>query len=141
MFSLAHWQEAEVLGTWRWPRFSPEKMACRCCGCVELDPDFMDRLTALRKDCGFPLIETSGYRCPKHNASVSSTGKTGPHTTGHAIDIQIYGARADRLLALSYQHGFTGRGIRQTGDYRARFIHLDDLDNGADSPRPRVWSY
>ena len=135
-----HWRDIEALGTWIWPRFSLEKMACSHCGSIEIDSDFMDRLSALREEFGQPMLETSGYRCPDHNARISSTGRTGPHTTGQAVDIAIYGESAYRMIELAFKHGFTGIGIRQRGRHSGRFVHLDDLAS-EQAPRPRVWSY
>lgn len=97
------------------------------------------KLDALREECGFPLLINSGYRCPKHNLEVSHTGETGPHTTGHAVDIRVDRGRAYRLLALAPKYGFTGIGIQQKGG--GRYIHLDDLPNDINQPRPTVWSY
>ncbi|MDH3660259.1 MAG: D-Ala-D-Ala carboxypeptidase family metallohydrolase [Alphaproteobacteria bacterium] len=135
------WEDVEAAGQWLWPRFSPGKIACSCCGRIEICSEFMDHLSELREACGFPLLETSGYRCSAHNCVVSSTGGKGPHTTGRAVDIQISGKRADRLIELSYGFGFTGRGVHQTGPHQSRFIHLDMLGNGSGCPRPRMWSY
>jgi hypothetical protein len=35
--------------------------------------------------------------------------------------------------------GFSGIGVSQKGD--SRFIHLDDLEDSNERPRPWVWSY
>ncbi len=136
-----HWQDVEVLGTWVWPRFSLQKMACQHCGRIEINGAFMDRLSALREEFDQPMMETSGYRCPVHNSNISKTGETGPHTTGRAVDINIWGKSAHKLMGMASAHGFTGIGIRQTGMYKRRFIHLDDLDEAEGCPRPWVWSY
>lgn len=127
--------------SWRWPNFTRAELACRC-GCegfVEV-PEFLDRLQALRTAYARPLAVTSGYRCPEHNARVSGTGRTGPHTTGRAVDLAVRGAEAYKLLLLAFEHGFTGLGINQKG--ASRFLHLDDLPEGEPAaPRPTVWSY
>jgi zinc D-Ala-D-Ala carboxypeptidase len=104
-----------------------------------MSPAFMDSLEQLRSAYGKPMPITSGYRCPKHNAAVSNTGGDGPHTTGRAADIGVRGSDAKRLLSEALKLGFTGIGINQKGN--ARFIHVDDLPNGATCPRPTVWSY
>lgn len=122
------------------PHFSAAELACRC-GCGFLPPaDFVRKLETLRELYGQPMRVTSAARCPAHNAVVSTTGATGPHTTGRAIDIAVTGADAHRLLVKAIVSGmFTGIGIAQKGG--RRFIHLDDLPNTTTSPRPRVWSY
>ena len=122
---------------WRWPDFSPDEMRCKCgCGQVAMDSGFMDQLQGLRDILRFPLPVTSGYRCPEHNAAVSNTGTSGPHTTGKAADIGVDRARAHTLLCVAPQM-FSGIGVQQKGGGR-RFIHLDTLIGPA---RPGVWSY
>lgn len=124
---------------WPWRHFSYAEMACRCgCARAPLDAEFMARLSDLREQLGFALPVTSGYRCARHNASVSKTGAHGPHTTGRAVDVRIWGERAFALIATAPGHGFTGIGIQQQGDWPARYIHLDDLTG---PQRPWIWSY
>lgn len=125
---------------WPWLNFSPNEMRCRGTGEVRVSPDFMDKLQSLRERLGFPLSVTSGYRTPEHNEKVSTTGLTGPHTTGQAVDIAIYGERAYLLMEQAPTLGFAGIGWRQHGSRSQRFIHLDDLAR-PDYPRPWVWSY
>lgn len=121
------------------PNFSNAELACKC-GCGLLPQrDFMERVQALRLAFGKPMRVTSAARCPDHNSRVSGTGRTGPHTTGRAIDIGVQGGDAVLLLKLALAHGFTGIGVAQKG--ASRFIHLDDLPNGPGCPRPWVWSY
>jgi zinc D-Ala-D-Ala carboxypeptidase len=118
------------------PHFSNAELACKCgCGMLPAQ-DFMDKVEKLRIAYGKPLGITSAARCPTHNAKVSKTGATGPHTTGRAIDFDVDRADAYRLAKLAFDHGFTGIGINQKGG--GRFIHVDDL---ADAPRPTIWSY
>ncbi|MBF0185451.1 MAG: DUF882 domain-containing protein [Magnetococcales bacterium] len=123
-----------------WPHFSAEELTCHCgCGRQEMDHDFMTALEALRVEFGKSMPITSGFRCPNHNMQASKTGATGPHTTGKAVDIQISGADAHRLLGLAIQRGFTGIGVSQDGFANTRFIHLDMCGQGY--PRPALWSY
>lgn len=124
------------------PHFKLEtdpKLTCSC-GCGMLpEQSFMEKVEQLRVAVGFPLPVTSAARCPDYNSQVSSTGRTGPHTTGRAIDLGVSGSRAHSVLASALMAGFTGIGVSQKG--AARFIHLDDLPNGPGCPRPYVWSY
>ena len=53
------------------------------------------------------------------------------HLSGRAVDIAISGDKAHRLVRMALLLGFTGIGVRQRGDHRRRFVHLDDLDNAA----------
>lgn len=120
--------------------FRLDEFACRC-GCKRnnMDERFLEELDQLRTIYGKPLIVSSGYRCPDHNAKVSSTGRTGPHTTGHACDFAVSGGDSLLLLRVALVLDFTGIGINQKG--AGRFIHVDDLPNRAGQPRPTLWSY
>jgi len=96
--------------------FTADELACKC-GCGhginDMDSEFMDVLDKMRGELGFALPVTSGFRCPQHNASVSSTGSAGPHTSMSV-------------------------GINQKGN--ARFIHVDVVDRGP-GLTPTIWSY
>lgn len=108
-----------------WKHFKHHEFSCKHCGENKMEDSFVDKLDALREECGFPLRLTSAYRCPEHNMRVSTTGPDGPHTTGRAVDIAVRGPQAYRVVALAAKHGFTGIGVHQKG--AVRFIHLDDL--------------
>lgn len=124
-----------------WADFTLEEFACNCCGENFIKASFIDQLQRLRTEAGFQFIINSGYRCPKHNRRVSSTGLSGPHTTGRAADVKVSGSQAYQLIALALEHGFTGIGIKQGGDWSQRFVHLDNLEDSEDRSRPRVWTY
>ncbi len=111
--------------------FNPSEFTCSCCGVEQMDADFMRKLDAVRATFDFPFIISSGYRCPEHNQAVSSTGPSGPHTTGKACDIALSYESARAALA-PLATAFSGIGINQKGP--SRFIHVDDLD-------PRIWTY
>ena len=115
-------------------------MKCKHCGAFMTVPEFMDKLQALRTEYGKSMKITSGYRCSAHNAAVSSTGLTGPHTTGQAVDIACSGADAYKIVSIAITHGFTGIGVSQKGPHGSRFIHLDTL-TAPNHPRPNVWTY
>ena len=121
--------------TQKWKHFTEGEMACSHCGLRPMDEHFMARLDELRERCGFPLVISSGYRCPEHNEAVSKTGRNGPHTTGQAADILIEGERAYLLVKTAIAMNFRGIGINQKGV--GRYIHIDDCLE----PRPRIWSY
>lgn len=125
-----------------WEFFSLHELKCKCGKCgstgLEMQTEFMDKLVQLRKQLNFPFTIVSGYRCPRHNQAVSTTGEVGPHTTGCAIDISTRGERAYQLVKAALEQGFTGIGINQKGI--GRFIHLDTLA-APDYPRPFIWSY
>lgn len=119
--------------------FSLDEFACKHCRQNLIDHAFVQELDDLRHNLGFPLVISSGYRCPDHNAKVSSTGRTGPHTTGRAADIAVSHARAHEVLQVAMTMGFSGIGVNQKGS--SRFIHLDVLPDAPGQPRPTVWSY
>lgn len=97
--------------TWRY--FSVDEFACRHCRENLIDHQFVTKLDDLRHRLGFALTISSGYRCPEHNSKVSSTGRTGPHTTGRAADIAVSHARAYEVLQTAMMMRFTGIGINQ----------------------------
>lgn len=132
----------------RWPNFHPIELAEKSDGWQQgstpilIMPSFLDRLQKLREVFGKPLVIASGYRSPHYNNAVSKTGYTGPHTTGRAVDLKIHGKDAYAVLSVALSLGFTGIGIKQTGPYAGRFIHLDDLqEDETKSSRPWVWGY
>jgi uncharacterized protein YcbK (DUF882 family) len=120
--------------------FTRAELACKC-GCGGIPPaDFIEALQQLREAYGKPMPINSGYRCPEHNAKVSSTGLTGPHTKG-AVDVGLTGKEALELLRIASERGWTGVGVRQHGAYGGRFLHLDRLPQAEGQPRPHLWSY
>jgi len=124
-----------------WNHFSYETdkmLACPCCGTKGMDDAFMRALDGLRGHLGFPLYVTSGYRCSAYNDLKSKTGRTGPHTTGQAVDVALYGASAYYLLEHAFNYGMMGIGLSQKGDHSKRFVHLDSI---VDGPRPGIWTY
>ena len=119
----------------RYQNFSAKEFDCSHCGKNEMQPDFLQKLQALRSVYGKSMRVTSGYRCPEHPIEAKKA-KPGAHASGCACDIGIDGADAHRLLKLAFAAGFTGIGVQQKGS--GRFIHLDTLEGGL---RPNVWSY
>lgn len=129
----------------RWVHFTKEELSCngscsRCSGTDNnMNPEFMNKIIKLRKLCNFPFKVISGYRCPDRNKEISKTGENGPHTTGKAVDILVYGPKAYLLLMLALQLDFTGIGIHQKGPASKRYIHLDWNIPG--KKRPKIWTY
>lgn len=115
--------------------FTEAEMQCKC-GCKGLPKhSLMVRLVKLRQRLG-PLVISSGFRCKKHNARVSTTGDDGPHTTGLAADVAVSGAKAIKLLIYAYELGFRGFGVSQKG--ATRFMHLDLVEGRGEG---QIWSY
>ena len=118
----------------QYPYFSDAELACSCCGEAKMDPGFMAKVIRIREIFDYPMVLSSAYRCPDYNAQVSSTGRSGPHTTGRSIDVKVYGPRAVRLLTVALDEGMLGIGVSQKDPHANRFLHLDDLSC-------RMWSY
>lgn len=135
-----------------WPFFSARELQCKCarpdCERHFMDPEFMQRLVALRRVFGQAMILNSAYRCGPYNAERSSTGIDGPHVTGCAVDVRLHGSEAVyRLRRLAIEFGFSGIGARQHGPVAGRFVHLDTLSRDPNPrthkgyPRPGEWTY
>ena len=118
--------------------FTELELRCSHCNKEGMNIDFMEKIEALRERMGFPFIVTSGYRCSQHPIEIEKY-TVGAHTTGRAIDVSVYGENAYKLLRGALKAGFTGIGVNQKGD--SRFIHIDDIEESPERPRPWVWSY
>lgn len=139
-----------AIENWRWPHYGPSEMTCHCgCGVLLIDEAHMNSLECLRAKCNFPLVVSSGYRCPAYNLKVAHTGEKGPHTTGKATDFSILGEQAALLVRFAMSLDLTscanavpimGLGISQREGV-GRFVHLDSLTEADGYPRPRVWGY
>ena len=124
----------------RWPNFNPEEFQCKSSGELKMSEALLDFLQAYRNVLGKGVSINSGFRCPDHNNSVSSTGMEGPHTTGLAVDIGTNTQTQYKLIrfAMNYNPQAMGIGVAKT------FTHIDFLttDNGDKyAVRPNVWKY
>jgi uncharacterized protein YcbK (DUF882 family) len=109
---------SEWTGNWPWPHFTPEELACRCCGELAVIPELMDKLELLRTWTG-AIALTSAHRCPRHNHSVG--GAPASRHLGLAFDCARPVRKQPYFAALAAKAGFTG--IIQ---YPERgFVHLD----------------
>ncbi len=132
-----------MAGKYLTPHFTVEEMKCKGTGICTMDELFMELLEEIRKLYGRPIYPSSGFRSPEHNKTVSSSGLTGPHTTGRAVDIKIFGTDAQILEKIAQNVGMTGFGFKQHGPHKKRYMHLDNLDTDTTIPRvrPWVWTY
>ena len=120
--------------------FTEKELCCKGTGECNMDDNFMLKLEELRKKYNTPMIITSGYRHPAHNVAIGGS-RYSAHIKGRAVDVQVVGKDALRLVRLALECGMTGIGVAQRGPHEKRFIHIDDLENSQQSPRPWIWSY
>lgn len=110
-FSQISWNKA------RWPNFSPEEFACRCCGVLNVCPDDFDAIQAVRYGLGRAIRLNSAYRCGIHNARVG--GAPFSQHKRMAFDIDLDGHDQRDLLNICHLSGFTGFG------FYSSFLHVD----------------
>ena len=120
--------------------FTEKELQCKGTGECNMNDNFMLKLEELRKKYNTPMIITSGYRHPAHNVAIGGS-RYSAHIKGRAVDVQVVGKDALRLVRLALECGMTGIGVAQRGPHEKRFIHIDDLENSQQSPRPWIWSY
>ena len=123
-----------------WWYFRRSELACRGTDKCDMSDEFMQKLIIVREEFGKPMIITSGYRSFSHNYSIGGA-ENSPHLYGRAVDVRVYGNDALTLLKIALKHGLTGIGIKQHGDTKGRFIHLDDMPSSDMHFRPWIWSY
>jgi zinc D-Ala-D-Ala carboxypeptidase len=138
MIYAGHWSKIPE-GKWRWPNFEPAEMASKGDGSIVLSCDAMDALQRVRDRLGVPLIITSAYRDPKHNAKVGGA-KRSKHMEGIAFDVRVDNVAPDALIEAARAEGF-----RAFGTYpRQGFVHMDtraaDVSWGEPFP-PRATAY
>ena len=98
--------------------FRLREFECRCCGTVKLSARLVERLEALRARRGAPVLITSGYRCPRHNAAVGGV-ENSRHMRGTAADIHVEPDELERLVELA-----RGLGFVEVVRGRKRHLHL-----------------
>lgn len=104
----------------RWPDFHPKEIACRGTGRVAFNFEAMDKLQALRKLRGRPLILNSAYRSPEHNKAVGGATNS-EHLRAEAFDVQM-----SNHDPAEYERDARAVGFRGFGFYvKQNFIHAD----------------
>jgi len=103
--------------------FLRHEFDCPCGVCLNtpVDSALIQMLDEIRDFYGTPLVVTSGYRCPAHNATVKGASPRSYHQWGMAADFYVVGIHPAELLShVRIRYGKTS-GI---GAYSNR-IHLD----------------
>ena len=122
----------------KWTYFTEQELACKHTGKSGMDPLFMADVEALRGELGFPFVVSSAYRHPTHPVEAKKKDPNGgSHTQGKAIDIKVFGGKANELVAAAMKAGFHRIGVNQKGPYESRFIHIEKY---TDKHRT-MWSY
>jgi uncharacterized protein YcbK (DUF882 family) len=79
------------------PHFKVKEFACKDGSTITFIDDYMVTiLELLRKKLKKPIIITSGYRTPQHNAKVGGA-KYSYHMRGMAVDIRVNGISAKEV--------------------------------------------
>lgn len=92
---------------------------------VWIDPRLFDLLAAVQgamsavHGSAVPLIVTSGYRTPKHNAGLEGAARGSLHLAGRAVDLKASGYAPDAVAVAGALCGRGGVGIYPN------FCHLD----------------
>lgn len=95
-------------------------LACSCgCNQCNVQQHALNKLQDMRDICGFPLVVTSGYRCPNHYAEIAKP-KPGQHASGLAFDIKIDNSvQRYKVIESAIACKARGIGVSKT------FIHVD----------------
>lgn len=117
--------------------FTSKELMCKCgCGEEKMNPSFMTKIVAGRRESSFRWSVTSAYRCKQHNRAVSNTGDYGPHTLGRALDIQVKTSQQRWFLVDLFRRlGMTRIGIGKD------FVHVDDMTAEDGTAEEVMWTY
>ena len=115
--------------------FSDKELACQHCGKLVFNENFRKVLNEIRESVGFPMIISSGYRCPDHPIEKAKS-LPGEHSDGDAVDVAVSYAQSFYVLRAALEAGIERVGISQKGGQR--FIHLGFSKM---LPSPALWSY
>ena len=116
--------------------FKLNEFQCSCCGEINMDSEFLERLDCAREIAGTPFIINSGYRCSNKQDALKEEGHetaegTSPHQKGVAADIFIYSPeRRLQIIKALIEVGFTRIGFAKN------FVHVD-----SDPGRKENWMW
>lgn len=102
------------------PNFRYGEFDCKCgCPVTTHDTELSLKLQVLRNYFGKPVVPTSPYRCPSHNAKVGG-GSQSYHMKGMACDFIINGVNVWEIGMIAEAIGFNGIGVYDDG-----YVHVD----------------
>lgn len=102
------------------PNFKYREFDCKCgCSITKHNTELSDKLQILRDYVGKPVIITSPYRCPTHNAKVGGARKSF-HMEGCAADLIIDNVNVLEIGKICESIGFNGIGVYDDG-----YVHVD----------------
>ena len=107
---------------WTWKNFRPRELACKGTGRIRLQRKALDALQALRDEVGKPMLITSAYRSPEHNAAVGGS-PTSRHMFGDAFDVVMVGHNPKTFEEAARRAGFRGFGYYPESS--PPFMHID----------------
>lgn len=116
--------------------FTMDEFSCNCCGELPpngMNPVLLEKLDQLRERVGYPIIITSGYRCPYYNKEVGGVSNS-QHVLGNAADCFCWYLSVEELANIAREIGFDGIGKY----YDSEFVHLDCRSNGTE---PNVYQW
>ena len=102
--------------------FGEVELRCPCCGRLEMQADFMQKLEWLRVKYGKSFVPNSAFRCPKHNAEVGGEPDS-QHLLGRACDIPCTNS-SDR-----YRLVFCALELHLNVIVYETFVHVDNRAN------------
>jgi uncharacterized protein YcbK (DUF882 family) len=112
--------------------FNMDEFKCPCCGEVNINEEFIEKLDKARYLANIPFKITSGYRCPKHNKEIGGS-PTSSHMKGLAVDIACENSSDRyRIIEACINVGLKRLGIGEN------FIHID---GDRDKVWQVVWTY
>ncbi len=99
-------------------------LSCQCkkdgCDKRSVKLMFLNMLQKVRDDYKFPMIVTSGGRCPLHKNELHRD-KAADHQKGLGVDIKITGeVMAMKLTAIASKYGFNAFGL----NLKSGFLHV-----------------
>lgn len=116
--------------------FGMNEFVCKHCGRLPeqgMSTVLLERLDKLRELYGRPIMVSSAYRCPVHNANVGGVPNS-QHVMGTACDIYVDGDYEEFYNLVRVSNLFDG-----VGHYPySQFVHVDVRDNG-NSPNCYLW--